>query len=346
VNEPCRFWRALEARPTLADVAAGWRKAVDDDFDAARGLFHARRERALSFPNPNGGEPYAVIEHAPDDLVGVCPETGATVPLTPGDLVVYRFDLPKCLRLLREAFHLDGEGDPLAKCRGLHQVGWDRPLAGFEFPVYSIFASGKSAFRASVDAVLGRVTGPFLLFAPTSAFQSVEVRDLMAARSSLFLPLADAVVWDGERWQPTESARRALEAFRERALPKANRAGESVLFPTPTGATWQQLQMRFLDGHQVQVRIGDLTRALSYTQMGMAKRSNGQPTVQWQLLTLFAKERGQLTWHSPGAHRKNQKRKDLLAGDLKAFFRIDGEPFRFLPAEKGWQALFQVDWPD
>ena len=40
------------------------------------------------------------------------------------------------------------------------------------------------------------------------------------------------------------------------------------------------------------------------------------------------------------AHRRNQKRRELLAANLRDFFRIEGDPFRLTDDGKGWQALF------
>ena len=39
-------------------------------------------------------------------------------------------------------------------------------------------------------------------------------------------------------------------------------------------------------------------RVCNYTQMGMANRKNGEPTLQWALLRAFAEERGVLDWDS------------------------------------------------
>ena len=60
-----------------------------------------------------------------------------------------------------------------------------------------------------------------------------------------------------------------------------------------------------------------------------------RPTKVWQLLRAFANEGGLMTWRSRDACRRNQKRRELPAADLKAFFRIDGEPIELTPDGKG-----------
>ena len=116
-----------------------------------------------------------------------------------------------------------------------------------------------------------------------------------------------------------------------------------VFFPTPAGATWADLSIRFVDGHSVAVRIGAAGGTYHYTQMGMADGRNARPTKQWELLQALARNRGVLTWKSPDAGRKNKKRRELLARHLKAFFRIDGEPIVATDDGKGWQTIFRIE---
>lgn len=77
--------------------------------------------------------------------------------------------------------------------------------------------------------------------------------------------------------------------------------------------------------------------------MGMADGHNARPTKQWELLRAFAQGYGLLTWKSRYADRRNQKRSEYLARDLKAFFRIDGEPIVATDDGKGWQTIFRIE---
>ena len=84
--------------------------------------------------------------------------------------------------------------------------------------------------------------------------------------------------------------------------------------------------------------------AYHFTQMGMAntKKKPAEPDVQWQLLSDFAKNNGEITWRDSAAHRKLEKRKQLLAKRLKAFFGVEDEPFETLPKGLGWRARFTI----
>jgi hypothetical protein len=101
------------------------------------------------------------------------------------------------------------------------------------------------------------------------------------------------------------------------------------------------VRIRLLDGHTASVVVGEARGVFNYAQMGMGNRKNAAPSVQWELLRIFAARGGVLTWQSPQADRKNQKRRELLARALKEFFRIDRDPFA--TCGDGWQALFQIE---
>jgi len=113
-----------------------------------------------------------------------------------------------------------------------------------------------------------------------------------------------------------------------------------VFFPTPAGARWSDVSIRFIDRHSVYVTVKGVSGTYHCTQMGMANRKNAKPTVQWLLLETFAEGHGLLDWRNRKADRKNQKRKENLAADLQRLFRIEGDPFTL--EGDGWRARFAV----
>jgi hypothetical protein len=116
-------------------------------------------------------------------------------------------------------------------------------------------------------------------------------------------------------------------------------------FPTPPGAPWASVRIRFVDGETVAVAVCGVTAHFNYAQMGMADGRNARPTKQWELLRAFASVHGLLSWECHHACRANQKRREILARDLKAFFRIDGEPIILTEDRKGWRTVFAIE-PD
>ena len=122
------------------------------------------------------------------------------------------------------------------------------------------------------------------------------------------------------------------------------RAGNMVGFQTPAGAKWEDVTISFLDGHRVSVKVRGVCGVYNFTQMGMTSGKDANPTVQWQLLDRFAEGHGVLDWTDRSADRKNQKRRELLARNLQAFFHIADDPIR---AEgNGWRTRFAVSYSE
>ena len=339
-----RFWLALERLPGQAAVIRQWQRLIRSDFDLVFGLMSPASRLAATYPRLDGaGCAYTVVEHGPDDFVGVCGDDGERTRLSRADVVVYRLDSAKFVAAVAAAFGLEPEGTRVEGVAATHRVGTYRPLAGFTYPVYLTVQLERPDFRGVVESLLAGSDGPFILLSPTNGHHRMATQVLLDARECLFLPLADAISHGSRRWELTDAARTALDAFTEKHLPPVEPV--KVFFPTPAGTTWAMLRIRFLDGHRVSVKVGGESMTLNYTQMGMADGRNGNPTKQWELLRVFADNHGSLTWGSKGSSRDNQKRKENLATTLKAFFRIDGEPFRLTEDGKGWETAFAID-PD
>ena len=134
------------------------------------------------------------------------------------------------------------------------------------------------------------------------------------------------------------------DMFREEH-PKAGIEGPLAFFPTPPDATWDDVCICFKDGHTVSIKVKPKKGVYTYTDMGMADGRNRKPTRQWELLRTFAEKGGILDWSSKKADRRNQKRREILAANLRDFFRIEGDPFRLTRDRKGWQTRFLI-FPD
>jgi len=86
---------------------------------------------------------------------------------------------------------------------------------------------------------------------------------------------------------------------REREGPQADNSKDKqpvVPFPTPPGSTWSDVQIKFIDGHTVSIKIKSKTRVYNFTQMGMVDIRSGNPTKQWKLLESFAEASGTINW--------------------------------------------------
>jgi len=100
--------------------------------------------------------------------------------------------------------------------------------------------------------------------------------------------------------------------------------------------------MRFIDSEKISVVLRNQRQMLTYSQLGLIDSRSGKSSKHWELLRLFARERGMMTWLSPGACRQNRKRRELLSKSLQQFFDIEGKPIELTDDRKSWRCLFKV----
>jgi len=264
--------------------------------------------------------------------------------LTRDDLIVYELDWPlflsdiaTVLGFKRRATDPD-ELPPLTRL-----VGDYRPTAGYSFPAYLTVPLESRSLTSAVCMRVSTSDDALILLTPTRHRLRPDARQILERKRCCFLPLEDSLAALGPRqWQATDAAVQALHDFTGLHIPSTDADNGMVFFPTPAGVTWADLSIRFADGHSVTVRVGDAGGKYHYAQMGMADGHNARATKQWELLRAFAQGYGLLTWKSRYADRRNQKRSEYLARDLKAFFRIDGEPIVATDDGKGWRTIFAL----
>ena len=128
----------------------------------------------------------------------------------------------------------------------------------------------------------------------------------------------------------------------------------------PFGIKWEDITVRFIDGHNVDIKCKDKTIRSDYKTMGFEDFKGRKPNNQWQLLERLAENNGEISWErsaakssdisrtsqdfgyefdekdSPSQNKgfsiikvpdKLKKTKQLLSQALKAYFRIDENPF-------------------
>jgi len=344
-------WPALEAVPGLAAVEAEWRAKFGDGYESAKGFLRPNGKLASSHPctvQRGCGCEHDVVIHDPEDIVAVC-RCGRgcdTFPLKRSDIVVYELDRAALDGAIVETFKLIKEPDSRTDFHGTTRIGVYSPYAGFRFPVYLTIQLEPADLGGVVDALTGRVDIPFILLAPSRDLCTAQTEKLLADRNSAFIPLSENVaIAENGKLRLLRPLDDILSQFRTANLPSSQDDSSMVFFPTPPDATWGDVSIQFTDGHTVSVKVKSVGGVFHYAQMGMANKKNSKPTVQWELLETFANEHGVLDWSSNKADRKNQKRREILATNLRDFFRIEGDPFRLTDDGKGWQALFLIS-PD
>lgn len=342
-----KLWSALEEIPGGQAARAEWRDRLGADVTSLELLLRPTDQFAATLPVAS--DPYAlyrVVWHAPDDIVGVHESGDSTIKLAKRDVLIYRLDHQCIIRNLAAALgfehaHAITDGSPHT-----YQIGNFRPFAGFSFPAFLTFPLESIDLQHAVESVSSQQTEPFVIVAPTRRQVKPACEVLLKQHRACFLALSESIQADEiDKWAATTVAKQQLSAFQQAVIPQAAESSTMVFFPTPANAKWTDLRVKFIDGHTISVKIGSASGTYMYSQVGMADGRNAKPTKQWDTLRSFARTYGVLTWDHPDADRRNQKRRENLARDLKAFFRIDGEPIEYVEQTKGWRTVFNLE-PD
>jgi len=127
------------------------------------------------------------------------------------------------------------------------------------------------------------------------------------------------------------------EGTRKRQQPQPYR------FDTPTGTTWPEILIRFLDGHTVTIAVDSNMERCTFAEMNMKDGRNGNPTKQWKLLEALAHNGGRLSWTSPAAHPTLKKQVELLAHRLQEYFNIHENPFHNYQKGIGWRIKLRLE---
>jgi hypothetical protein len=224
------------------------------------------------------------------------------------------------------------------------QIGWYVPVAGQRFAVVLILPVSEE--QAHHDAVYLRAyyDRPFLLLAPTRAVIEPVSLELLRAGRSRVLYLEEMLgIGATAEWQLLRPAEDLLRDFRHDLLGDVRFGMPEHRFPTPPGTTWNDVALRFINGHELESRVsGRGGGVFSYAHLGMAKTNKDEPTVQWDLLRSLAESRGEFLWPRSVRRKTMQKRRQRLADHLRDFLGIMDNPFDDLLGRRGFKTRFTI----
>jgi hypothetical protein len=298
-------------------------------------------ELAMSVPWPGTIEGRKVVVHADDDIVAVDRETLEADPIGREDIVLWKLDAETLFRGLAAAMGLVGVPASVGMGNRLWWLGEYVPVEGERFPVYLATTRDSNELAKSAGFVSALSLRPFVLITPTRGAASEMLQRLIDGRASAWITLDETLTWEGEGvFVAKRPLRELLASFLVSHIKTDARRDERARFPTPAGATWGDVTIRFLDGHTLHVNVAGTVEECDCVRMGMASRRNRRPTKQWHLLARFAASAGVISWKKGNADRGLQKQKELLAQRLQAFFGIDGEPIALVG--KDWHCRFRL----
>lgn len=194
--------------------------------------------------------------------------------------------------------------------------------------------------EAALQAIAAIRDGSFVFLTATKTCLSDRSANLITARNVLARALANCLVVSDGILAGSNSWHDDILAFRNQMIPRSGPV--MAFFETPPGSKWTDVTIRFIDGYTVFVNVAGTTGRYSYTEMGMANRRESKPSKQWEFLEKIADNHGVIDFNI-GDPDKNPSWKFELSSNLRAFFRIDDDPFwPYDPANHYWEAKFQI----
>ncbi len=113
-----------------------------------------------------------------------------------------------------------------------------------------------------------------------------------------------------------------------------------IAYSLPAGASWEDLRVKFFDGHTVKVKYKELpTKTFSYKEMGFSNDKSHKPNIQWEFLREIADHHGYLTVSNYNK-RFHKNTKYELVKVLKAFFGMEEDPFERYTKNNGYRLRF------
>ncbi len=110
----------------------------------------------------------------------------------------------------------------------------------------------------------------------------------------------------------------------------------------PQNATWEALDIKFIDGHFVQVSYPNMdSKKFDYKDMGFVNMKTTNPDQKWKLLQAIAENGGALT-NSKWSREFGRNIKYELNEGLKRFFGMKTNPIPHYTKKNGYRVLFSL----
>lgn len=338
------LWDWLERPDSWLATEREWKSRLGDQYDDVAALVIDASSFAGSIRLDGESENREIVGDLANGFFAVNPSTGAKTAVGSADIALWRLDVGAVASDISAALGLTGTVSVIEDAPESWYLGDYVPVAGEQFPVYFVTAPDEDSLRNTCNVLTGISGRPLVLVTPTRRLSTPKLNDRLGAAGSGWLALTECAqpLPNGhiKLRQPLDGLLRPFLAIH---VPQVFGQPRRPRFPTPAGARWSDVCIRFLDAHSVTVTVEDTSMTYTYEGMGMADKRTPRPTQQWQLLHNFAKEGGVLTWDSSSATRRNQKRRERLADDLRSFFGIDSDPFEYDEDLKGWRAGFTLE---
>lgn len=327
-------WRVLEEVSSLTLAALDWQRSYGLNKVNLGRYLRPTNEFAITLDCPaSSGALHTVVHHGPGDIVEVC-EHCPTEKLTKGDIAIQRLDIRSLHKDIATAMGLSVGFEVLAPKH--YFIGEFVPNPGTRHSVHLCCIDDPERLNDAALRLAGNGKRGFIFLTPTCRFWTTTLRNLIESATSHLMSLEEVIDLAGNGF----TASSGWQSFLEARVPKPSTKRPPKVFPTPHGARWNELTIKFLTGDTASVTIRDARLRVSYTDMGMAKSNNANRSIQWEMLEKFAEGNGH---YSPEflTHRDREKQQvSRLRQALKDYFQIDGNPI--VTDGQGWKTIFLI----
>lgn len=271
-----------------------------------------------------------------------------STPPRSNDTLVYNLRQPIFKQCIFSILGIACSNNKLEECSKALYLGDNNPTSGELFAVSplnsnDIYELGKTAQHYSS------------LFSKPYAFVDLQLgylilvieKDYFAQQKHIFIIL-NAESIDHDRIFFSNSTTSEVETSNDRTSSQDNqcfslfRSDQLCQFQTPSGLNWEDIMMKFLDGHTLRVNAGDRTGVFSYPQMGMQNHSNGNFNEQWRLLQKLAKYGGELGSKNCDLNYTLKKHKQRLSKVLCKFFEMQTSPIHWNRLTRSYCCRFRI----
>jgi hypothetical protein len=283
-----------------------WQHLLGPNFDAVSRFLTPTGSAAEFLPCDKTSESHCGykirpgIEH--DEVVGYCPEGECSrIDLTSADVALLTVDWSLLLSEIATALELQGQ--PNQESPGLGQLGWIVPGEGKRFPVFFAATVNRQSPFPALQRFAARSSGtPFVFVTHSRSVLDVDSLGILSASKAeaVFLDMDVAIERSGSINAP-EAAQRLMKFAIASAGSTAKEGPTQMILPE--GADWQDVTIREVDGHTVevfcQVRMGKATKEVRQTytfeNLGLSKRTSAgaKPSIAWEnfLIPIISRKR-------------------------------------------------------
>lgn len=342
--EPTDDWQAIEMTPGHAAPLLEWKDMIGSAPEQVLAMFKPTGRRA-EFIRWSDGRDLRCVHHT-DSTVLLDDQNNPVSAVESSQTVVHSLDLDLLFTLIRKAFEFRKRSANAPQCPGIRAIGTHMPFGRHRIPVYFVGASSPEELSTSMDSLIVGDSGPMLVFTLSEQFFDRAQEQLWQRNRCWTFPVSSSLVLNNSsEWVASRPALSRLVEFNCEVLPATVDDKRSTVFPTPPGAKWNDVSIKFISEQTIEVGVLGVERNLSLEEMGLADGRTGQVDSQGALLLAMARRKG--TFESPldpvSRRRDRQHVKDALGRKLKSFFQIDGQPFATVAGV--WKCKFKVVAP-